>query len=99
MLSFSKAISLVFQYQSKIIRVIELKKKRINFLFIAVIYFPLSIKMNILTLYYICYVILTIYMLDSGQEPSYNLSKNLLLLPRILKLMKDMVDDSTALNS
>ena len=34
---------IVFQYQSKIIRVIELKKKRINFLFIAVIYFPLSI--------------------------------------------------------
>jgi len=46
MLLFSKAISvsLVFQYQSKkIIRVIELKKKRINFLFIAVIYFPLTI--------------------------------------------------------
>ena len=38
-----------------------------------------------------------IYMLDSDQEPSYNLSKNLLLLPRILKLMKDMVDDSTPL--
>ena len=30
-------------------------------------------------------------------EPSYNLSKNLLLLPRILKLIKDMVDDSTPL--
>ena len=45
MLLFSKAISvsLVFQYQSKIIRVIELKKKRNNFLFIAVIYFTLSI--------------------------------------------------------
>ena len=45
MLLFSKAISvsLVFQYQSKIIRVIELKKKCINVLFIAVIYFPLSI--------------------------------------------------------
>ena len=53
--------------------------------------------MNILTLYYICYSILAIYMLDSGQEPSYNLSKNLLLMPRILKLMKDMVDDSTPL--
>ena len=38
-------------------------------------------------------------MLDSDQEPSYNLSKNLLLLPRILKLMKDMVDDSTPLNN
>ena len=36
-------------------------------------------------------------MLDSDQEPSYNSSKNLLLLPRILKLMKDMVDDSTPL--
>ena len=35
------------------------------------------------------------YMLD--QEPSYNLSKNLLLLPRILKLIEDMVDDSTPL--
>ena len=32
------------------------------------------------------------YMLDSDQEPSYNLSKNLLLLPRILKLIEDMVD-------
>ena len=39
-----------FQYQSKIIRVIQIKKKRINFLFSAVIYFPLSIQMNILTL-------------------------------------------------
>ena len=36
-------------------------------------------------------------MLDSDQESSYNLSKNLLLLPRILKLIKDMVDDSTPL--
>ena len=36
-------------------------------------------------------------MLDSGKEPSYNLSKNLLLLPRIMKLMKHMVDDSTPL--
>ena len=38
-------------------------------------------------------------MLDSDQEPSYNLSKNLLLLPRILKLIKDMVDDSSLLIS
>jgi len=53
--------------------------------------------MNILTLYYICYVVLDVYVLDSVKEPSYNLSKNLLLLPRILKLMKDMVDDSTPL--
>jgi hypothetical protein len=36
-------------------------------------------------------------MLDSDQEPSYNLSKNLLLLPRILKFIEDMVDDSTPL--
>ena len=36
-------------------------------------------------------------MLDSDPEPSYNLSKNLLLLPRILKLIEDMVDDSTPL--
>ena len=51
--------------------------------------------MNILTLYYIFYVILAVHMLDSDQEPSYNLSKNRLLLPRILKLIEDMVDDST----
>ena len=37
------------------------------------------------------------YMLDSDQEPLYNLSKNILLLPRILKLIEDMVDDSTPL--
>ena len=38
------------------------------------------------------------YMIDSDKEPSNNLSKNLLLLPRILKLIKIMVDDSTPLN-
>ena len=38
-------------------------------------------------------------MFDSDQEPSYNLSKNILLLPRILKLIEDMVDDLTPLNS
>ena len=53
--------------------------------------------MNILTLYYICYVILAMYVLDSDQEPSYNLPKNLLLLPMILKLLEDMVDESTPL--
>ena len=37
------------------------------------------------------------FMLDSDQEPSYNLSKNLLILPRILKLIVDMVNDSTPL--
>ena len=36
-------------------------------------------------------------MLDSALEPSYNLSNNLLLLPKILKLIEDMVDDSTRL--
>ena len=53
--------------------------------------------MNILTEYNDCYVILTTYILDSALEPSYNLSKNLLLLPWILKLMVDMVNDSTPL--
>ena len=51
--------------------------------------------MDTLTPYYICYVILEMYMLDSDQEPSYHLLKNLLLLPRILKMVEDMVDDST----
>ena len=37
------------------------------------------------------------YMLDSDQEQSYNLLKNLLLLPRILKLIEDIVDDLTPL--
>ena len=73
------------------------KNKRINSLFIAVIYFPLSIQMNILTLYNNCDVILTSYMLDSALEPSYSLSKNLLLLPWILELIVDMVNDSTPL--
>ena len=36
-------------------------------------------------------------LLDSDQEPSYDLLKNLLLLPRILKLIVDMVDDSIPL--
>ena len=53
--------------------------------------------MNILTLYYISYVILAMYILDPDQEQSYNLSKNILLLPRILKLIVDLVDDSTPL--
>ena len=53
--------------------------------------------MNILTLYNICFVIITTYMLDSALEPSYNLLKNLLLLPWILKLIVDMVNDSTSL--
>ena len=34
-------------------------------------------------------------MLDSALEPSYNLSKYLLLLPWILKLIVDMVNNST----
>ena len=36
------------------------------------------------------------YMLDSDQEPSYNLSKNLVLLSRILMLIEGMVDESTS---
>ena len=52
-----------------IICVIQIKKKRINFLFIAVIYFPLSNQTNILTLNNNCYVILTSNMLDSALEP------------------------------
>ena len=39
---------------------------------------------------------LAMYILDSDKE-SYDLSKNLLLLPRILKLIEDMIDDSTPL--
>ena len=38
-------------------------------------------------------------MLESDQEPSSNLMKNLLLLLRILKMIVDMVDDSTPLIS
>ena len=55
--------------------------------------------MNILTLYNKFYVILATYMLDSALEPSYYLSKNLLFLPWILKLIVDMVNDSTPLFS
>ena len=36
-------------------------------------------------------------MLDSALWPSYNLPKNLLLLPWILKFIEDMVNDSTPL--
>ena len=36
-------------------------------------------------------------MLDLAQKPSFNLSKNLLLLPRTLKLIVEMVNDSTPL--
>ena len=60
-------------------------------------YFPLSIQMNILTLYNNCCVILSKHMLDSALEPSYNLSKNLFLMPWKLKLIVDMVNDSTPL--
>ena len=55
-------------------------------------------QMNILKLYDNCYIILIIYILDSALEPSYNFSRNLLLLPWILKLIVDnMVNDSTPL--
>ena len=82
-----------FQYQSKIIRVIQIKKKGIHFLFIAVIYFPSSIQMNILTQYNNCNIILTTYMLDSAIEPSYDLSKDLFFSS--FYLLVDMVNDST----
>ena len=36
-------------------------------------------------------------MLDSALEPSYNLPKNLLLLPWIMKLIVYMLNDSTPL--
>ena len=63
-----------FQYQTKIIRVIQIAKKCILFLFVAIIYFPLSIQMNILKLYDNCYIVLTtLYMLDRALEPWYNL--------------------------
>ena len=68
-----------------------------NFLFIAVIHIPLSIQKNILTLYNNCHIILATYMLDLALEPSDNLWKNLLLLPWILNLIVDMVNDSTSL--
>ena len=71
------------------------KEKTYTLFFINIIYFPLSIQMNILTLYNNCYVILTTYMLDSALELSYNLSKNLLLLLWLLKLI--VVNDSTPL--
>ena len=74
-------------------------KIKAKFLFIAVIYLSLSIQKNILTQYNNCYVVLTTYMLDSDLQPSYILSKNLLLLPWILKLIEDMVNDSTLLNN
>ena len=49
---------------------------------LAVIYFLLSIQMNILTLYNNCYVIFTTYMLDSALELHIcSVSKNLSLLP------------------
>ena len=93
----SDSVSYSFQYISKIIRVIEQKKKL--FVYSCSIFPVIDLNEHILTLYYICYVILAMYMLASDQEPSYNLSKNLLLLPRILKLIVDMVNDSTPLLS
>ena len=62
-------------------------------MFTAEIHLPLSIQMEILILYN-CYI--TTYMLDSALEPPYNSSKNL-LLPWMLKLMVDMVNESTPL--
>ena len=59
--------------------------------------FPVIDSKEYITLYNICKIILTTYMLDSALEPSYFLSKNLLLLPWILKLIVDMVNASTPL--
>ena len=76
------------------------KKIYMNFLFLAVIYFLLSIQLNIWTLYNSCYAILSTYVclwLISPRANSYNLSKNLLVLPWILRLIVDTVNDSTAL--
>ena len=77
MLLFSKAISVSYSFSVSIENhpCNRTKKKCITFLFIALIYFPLSIQMNILTLYNKFYVILATHMLDSDQEPSYNLSQ------------------------
>ena len=63
-------------------------------MFIAELHFPLSIDRSIqlLTLYNNCYVILKTYMLDSAIEPSYSLSKNIVLLPGMLKMMVEIVD-------
>ena len=55
--------------------------------------------MNILTLYTNCYVTLTTYMFDSALEPLDNLLNNLYLLPWILQMIVDMVNDSTPLFS
>ena len=98
MLLFSKSFSgsMSFSVSIEIIRVIQIKKKSLNFFFSCNMN-SCSIQLNILTLYDICYVIFIAYMLDSALEPSYNLSKILLLLPQILKLIIDMVNDSTAL--
>ena len=100
MLLFSKSFLVSMSFSVSIenhLCLIKIKKKHINFLFKAVIYFPLSIQMNRLKLYNKCYVILTTYMLDSALDPPYNLSKNLLWLPWILKLIVDMVNDSSPL--
>ena len=101
MLLFSKSFQYPyrFQYQSKIIRVIQIKKKHMYKFFVySCNIFPFIDQMSTLTLYINCYVILTTYyMLHSALEPSYDLLKNLLLLPWILKLILDMVNDSTPL--
>ena len=66
-------------------------------MFIAFIYFPLSIQKNILTLN--CYVILMTYLLDSALKPSYYSSKNLYYCHEYWNLyLVDMVNDSTPLH-
>ena len=98
MLLFSKLFSVSISFSASIKNhpcYPNKEKSYIIFLFITVIYFPLSIQMNIKTLSNNCYLILTTYMLNSALEHSYNLSINLLSLPWILKLIADMVNDST----
>ena len=74
------------------------KENMFKLFVIAVIHFPLSIQMNILTLYNNCCVIITTYMLDSDHLSLHIIGqKNLLLLTWILKLIANMVNDSISL--
>ena len=68
MLLFSKSfsVSILFSVSIENHPCYPNKEKMYTLLFIAVICFPLSIQMNILALYNKCYVILTIYMLDTA---------------------------------
>ena len=76
MLILSFSVSISFSISIEIHQCYPNKENRIHFLFIAVIYFLLSIQMIILTLYKNCYVSQTTYMIDSALEPSYNVEKS-----------------------